>query len=323
MDAQVSINNLATETNSFLCQPGVTNKTPGKGASISYDFNPDFQMRPPGAERSSEVRRNERFKAKLKVPIVNSKKFKAMLGFHYSIERYHFDKIDPEYNPLFKRLNDTALKSAGMAAYFVVPINEKYYTSFRLSASWLGDYKGFISLDSRYGVYRAAGLFGVKQRDDLEYGIGLLYTKSFVNTSLIPFGFYNRTFDKHWGVEMAIPVSLKGRYNFKEGRMMLFGTEYSSQNYAMNVAKPVSNPFLKPVERAPFHYHRSSLDLTASYCHQLSGWTWVELKTGYAFSLKSKAKDLPENKSYDLKPSGSMVGMVTVFLSPPKYLITK
>ncbi|MFQ5447849.1 MAG: DUF6268 family outer membrane beta-barrel protein [Saprospiraceae bacterium] len=321
MDAQVSINNLATESNSFLCQPGVIHKTPGKGASISYNFNPDFQMRPPNAENPSEVRRNERIKAKLKVPLVNSRQFKAMLGFHYSIERYHFDKIDPENYPLFKRLNETDLKSAGMAAYFVVPINEKYYTSFRLSASYLGDYSKFISFDSRYSVYRVAGLFGVKQRDDLEYGIGLLYTKSFRRTSLFPFGFYNQTFNKHWGIETAIPVSLKGRYNFNDGKMMLFGTEYSSQNYAMNVSEPVMNPFHKQPEKAPYHYRRSSLDLTVSYFHQLSGWTWLEFKTGYAFSLSSQAKDLPENISYDLKPSGSMVGMVTLFISPPKYLL--
>jgi Domain of unknown function (DUF6268) len=321
LHGQVSINSLTTESNSFLCQPGVTNKTPGKGASISYDFNPDFQMRPPDAENPSEVSRNERFKAKLKVPLVNSRKFKAMLGFHYSIERYHFDKIDPENYPLFKRLNETDLKSAGMAAYFVAPINEKYYTSFRLSASYLGDYSKFISLDSRYGVYRAAGLFGVKQRDDLEYGAGLLYTSSFLGSSLIPFGFYNQTFNKHWGIEATIPVNLKVRYNFKEGSMMLFGTEYSSQYYAMNVTEPVMNPFHKQPEKAPYHYRRSSLDLTASYFHQLSGWVWVELKTGYAFSLNSEAEDLPENISYDLKPSGSMVGLVTIFLSPPKYLM--
>ncbi len=321
MDAQVSINNMATESNSFLCQPGVTHKTPGKGVSISYNFNPDFQMRPPNAENPVEVRRNERIKAKLKVPLVNTRKFKAMLGFHYSIERYHFDKIDPENYPLFKRLNETDLKSTGMAAYFVAPLNEKYYTSFRLSASFLGDYSKFISLDSRYGVYRAAGLFGVKHSDGLEYGVGLLFSKSFNNTSLFPFGFYNQTFNKHWGIETAIPVSLKARYNFSDSRMMLFGTEYSSQNYAMNVSEPMMNPFIKQAEKAPYHYHRSSLDLTLAYYHQLTPWTWLEFKTGYAFSLNSSAKDLPNNISYDLKPSGSMVGMITFFISPPKYML--
>ncbi|MCB0517716.1 MAG: hypothetical protein H6577_05290 [Lewinellaceae bacterium] len=321
--AQVSINNnLTTESSPFVCQPGVVNKSPGKGADITYSFNPDFQMRSPDAENTSKVRRSERFDAKLKIPLVAKEKFKFMVGFRYTLERYHFKSIVPENSPLFERLNEANLKTTGIAAYFVAPINHKYYTSFRLGASWQGDYSKFISIDNRYAVYSVAGVFGFKKRDDLEYGAGLLLNKGFRNTSVVPFGFLNRTFNEHWGVELTIPSSLKVRYNFNPKNLMLFGTEFSSQTYAMNVKEPVNNPFPNnSLEKAPYHYHRSSIDLITTYYRQLTSWTWLQLKSGYAFNLNSEARDLPENQTYDLDPSGGWLGMVSFFVSPPKSML--
>ena len=316
--AQVSPGNLTTEATPFLCQPGVVNKAPGKGASFTYSFNPDFQMRPPDAERASKVSRSERFDTKLKVPLINATKFKMLAGFQYTLERYHFDDIVPENYPLFKRLNETQLKTAGVALYGLIPVNHQFYTSFRLSASWNGDYAKFISLDNRYGIYRAAGMFGYKKSKYLEYGGGLLFTKNFRRTSVLPFGFYNQTFDEHWGIEVSLPVSIKGRYNFSERSLVMFGTEYSSQNYALAVKEPSMNPFEPQPEKAPYYYRRATLDLVGSFYRQLTSWVWVEAKGGYAFQLNSEARDIPEKQNYDLKPSGSLVGMMSIFISPPR-----
>ena len=323
--AQVSINNnLTTESSPFICQPGVNNKAPGKGASVTYSFNPDFQLQSPDSENSSKVRRSEKFDANLKVPVLNKPKFKFVLGLKYSVERYHFQSIVPENYPLFKRLNETDLKSTGIAAYFINPINHKFYASFRLGASWQGDYSKFVSIDNRYATYNVAGIFGIKKHEDLEYGVGILFNKGFRNTNLLPFGFFNRTFNEHWGVELAIPNSLKVRYNINPKHLVLLGTEFSSQNYALNVKEPVNNPFPNnELEKAPYHYHRSTLDLTATFYRQLTSWTWVQAKTGYGFNLNSESRDIPENQTYDLRPSGGWVGMLSFFVTPPRHKLEK
>ncbi|MBI5914249.1 MAG: hypothetical protein HY842_02650 [Bacteroidetes bacterium] len=324
LTAQVNMNDALMEPNPFLCQPGVINKAPGKGASFTYTFNPDYKMLQPGTEQPTKVQRNERFETRLKLPILNTPGLKAMLGFEHTLERYHFLDIDPDNYPLFKRLNEAELKNLGIAAYVVHPINHKYYTCFRLSANWQGDYSTFISLDNRYAVYRLAGVFGVKKRDDLEYGAGILLNKGYRGTSVVPFGFYNQTFNDHWGVEAILPSSIKIRYNFNDRQLAMFGTELSSQNYALNVKEPVNNPFVtNQTEKAPYHFSRSSLDLVGSFYQQLTGWTWLQFKVGYAFRTNATARDLPERLTYDLKPSGSMVGVVSFFLSPPKQCMEK
>lgn len=320
MHAQVEINNLAMESTPFLCRPGVTNKTPSKGLAIGYTYSPEFKMRAPNAENRNEVERNERIGGKLKIPLINQPKLKFMLGFKYAYERYYFDDIDPENYPLFKRMNDVPLKKSEAAAYIVRPINHKYYTSVRLSAGYQGDYDGFVSLGERFAVYRAAGIFGVKKSDDLEYGFGVLYSKNVRRTSVYPFGFFNYTINDKWGIESAIPVKIKLRRNFNERNIATFGLEYDSQNYSIRVQEPTDG-LVPALENTTYHYRRSSLQVSGSYFKQTSDWTWLEFKLGYNLNLGSQALDLPEHQTYDLNPTGSIVGSVIFFISPPrKYL---
>ncbi|MEK7256762.1 MAG: hypothetical protein AAB316_18555, partial [Bacteroidota bacterium] len=196
-------------------------------------------------------------------------------------------------------------------------IDHRFYTSFRLSASWQGDYDKFISMSNRYAIYRASGLVGFKKRKDLEYGVGMMFMKGFRRTNLLPFGFYNRTFNEHWGIEASLPVSIKARYNFSPRTLILFGPEYSSQNYALSVTQPSDLPGLS--ENAPYHYHRSTIDLAATFMQQMSGWTWMEFKFGYSNSLSSKARDIPDRNTFSLKPSGNLTGQISFFISPPRH----
>ncbi len=318
--AQVNINNVLLESNPFLCQPGVVNKSPSKGASFSYALNPDYKMLSPNAEKPTEVRRNERFETRLKIPLVSSPKLKVMLGLEHTLERYHFLDIDPDNYPLFKHLNETDLKNTGISASFFRPINHKYYASMRLSANWQGDYSAFATTDSRYAVYRLTGVFGVKKRDNLEYGAGILLNKGYRGNSIVPFGFYNQTFNDHWGVEAVLPSSLKLRYNFSESRLAMFGTEFNSQNYALNVKVPTTVNMTKD---ELYHFRRASFDVVGIFYQRLSGWTWLQVKAGYAFDNKSDARDLPRRLTHDLKPSGSAIGVISFFISPPKQCVDR
>ena len=277
LTAQVNMNSVLLENNPFLCQPGVVNKSPSKGASFAYALNPAYKMLSPDAEKFTKVRRNERFDTRLKIPVFYTDELKIMVGLDYTLERYHFLDIDPDNYPLFKHLNETDLKNAGISAHFFHPINQKYYTSVRVSANWQGDYPSFVSMDNRYAVYRLMGVFGVKKRNNLEYGAGILLNRGYRGNSAVPFGFYNQTFNDHWGVEAVLPTSVKLRYNFSEGRIAMFGTEFSSQNYALNVKEPAS---VNQAQDELYHFRRSSFDVVGIIYQRLSGWTWLQFKAG-------------------------------------------
>ncbi len=316
--AQGEMNNLALEPNPFLCKPGVTNKSPGKGLMVDYNYNPEFRMRPTNAEQPSEVEANQRFTSKIKIPVIHGSRVKFLLGFKYAFERYNFENINPENYSLFQRMNEATLKDVESAAYLIVPINHKYYTSFRVSASFRGDYDGFLNTHNDYATYRAAGIFGIKKRDDLEYGFGLYFSKNIRRTIAYPFGFLNWTFNDKWGLEAAIPVSIKLRRNLNDRNLLLFGTDFSSQNYTLHVNE-IST--VGPTTPLTYLYRRQSLEMSASWMKKFSGWTWMQYKIGYSFNINSDAFDLTDNLEYDLRPTGCIVGSVTFFLSPPKKLM--
>ncbi|MEY3367219.1 MAG: hypothetical protein RI973_374 [Bacteroidota bacterium] len=310
------------EARPALCSPGVINRAPAKGISFTYSFNPDYVMRPVATEVAGKVRRNEFFDVRLRAPLYRSEKLKIILGFQYTLERYHFNQRSSENYPLFRHLDNTGLKNAGIAAMIVHPINHRFYSSFRLSANWQGDYEQFVNLGARYAVYRAAALLGFKKNEKLEYGVGVVASKDFQDVNFIPFGFYNQTFNKHWGIEFTIPSSFKVRYNFSERSIAQLGTELNNQNYSMLLNPQTGQQGLPhPVQRAPFNYQRSYFDIVGSYYQHLSGWAWVQLKLGYGININSRARDIPLRQDFDLRPSGAMVGMISFFLSPPKNLL--
>jgi hypothetical protein len=320
LSAQVNLEGSTLGGSPFYCESGVTNKAPSKAASFTYAFNPDYKMLPPNTEQPTKVRRNERFDTRLKLPVVNAEQLKVVIGMDYTLERYHFLGIGPDQNPLFKHLNQTELKNTGINASIFRPFNHKYYALLRLSANWQGDYTSFATLDRRYAVYNATSIFGVKKRDDLEYGVGLLINQGFRGRSAVPFAFYNHTFNDHWGIETVLPTTFKLRYNFSDRHLAMLGTELNSQNYALSVQVP--SPSVQ-TKHDLYHFRRASFDVVALYYLRLTDWTWLQLKGGYAFDNNSAARDLPKRLTHNLKPSGSMVGMVSVFISPPKHCVEK
>ena len=315
LQAQGDISNLALEPQILFCKPGVCNKSPGKGLLIEYSYNPEFKMRPTNAEQPTHVEANKRFMAKIKVPLVNKDRVKFLLGFKYATEKYNFDHIDPENYPLFKRMNDATLKDAESAAYLILPINHNYYTSFRFSTSFRGDYGTFMNTNQRYLTYRAAGIFGVKKSENLEYGFGIYFSKNIRRSIAYPFGLLNWTFNDKWGLEAAIPVSIKIRHNINEGNIMLFGAQYSTQSYTLDTRDAFSTT---SIDQSLFHYRRGSIETSVGYMKQMTGWTWMEFKLGYSININSDARDIYNGLEYDLRPTGSIVGTVSFFLSPPK-----
>ena len=314
--AQGEDSNLALEPNPEFCKPGVSNKSPGKGLLIEYTYNPEFTYRPTNAEQGSEVDANQRFLSKLKIPVLYKNRVKFLLGLKYGFERYNFDDIDPENASLFRRLNESKLKDTEIASYFILPLNHKHYLSLRASTSFRGDYEGPISTSSKYMTYRVAGIFGIKKHKDLEYGFGVYYSRNVRQNIIFPFGLLNWTFNDRWGLEAGIPVAMRLRHNLKDGNLLMFAADYSSQSYTVDVRNDFAT--LNKPDDTFYHYRRGSIELSTSYMRHFGGWTWMQFKLGYALNINSDAQNLATGQEYDLRPTGSIVGTVSFFLSPPK-----
>ncbi|MFT5165364.1 MAG: hypothetical protein ACI8P3_000589 [Saprospiraceae bacterium] len=309
-----------TPIGEILCKPGVINKSPGKGFLIEYELNPDIRMRSNNAASLSnptKVGVNKRFNLKLKAPLINKEKFKMLVGWNYYSEEYKFTYVGQDNASIFNNIDDEHLKSSRISLYAIRPINHKYYVAIKAVASYNGDYDGALSFDERYTRYDFAGIFGVKKRTNLEWGVGLLVRKNFTKSfPLLPFAVYNQTFNAKWGVEITFPTSLQGRYNFNKKSLLLFGPQYQSRSYSIDITDKATN-----IE-APYLLRRSELRFNVRYDHNIKSWLWLELSTGYVRNFSTR---------FDVVEKGADVGLTKVtptngpffkfglFLSPPKY----
>ena len=304
----------------IFCTPGTPNKSRGKGLVIEYGLNGDHYWGPrngaPDGPNFSEVDYTDHFKAKIKIPILNKKSLKFLAGYEYAFERFNFEEFGGERTNVFQSLDGKRLKTNKFSLYLTKSINGKYYAVFQARASYRGDYKGLNSFDSRYAAYSGAAVFGVKPKPHVEWGIGLSFSTGFNRTRVLPFAVYNKTFNSKWGIETVLPVSIKGRYNFNRHCLMLFGAEYNSNNYSVDLLSE---------RRANVHeYHLRHAEILpqVSLEQHLFSWLWLNVEAGYQIPVRTEFgnTEVPE-LSFRGKSGAQPYFRVGLFLSPSDHLM--
>jgi hypothetical protein len=296
-----------------LCHPGVINKSPAKGLLFEYGVNPNVMLREGGNSDISANSLSKRFKIKLKAPVINREDLKVIAGWNFYGEEYRFQNLGDQSFRLFKDMDNRDLKSSSLTLSTIKPINNKFYLALKAQATFNGDYAGLINFDQDYASYNLATILGVKKNSNLEWGLGLLLRYAPNNNNnlpVLPFAFYNRTFNEKWGIEAIIPSSIKARYNINPRNIILFGPEFESRNYFIN------NDVV-----APYTLRRSEIRLGIDYQRHLGSWFWLEVSGGYTHNLNTKFeldRTQGQYNAYDFNASGSPYFKVGLFISPSK-----
>ncbi|MCB9273225.1 MAG: hypothetical protein H6564_04245 [Lewinellaceae bacterium] len=301
----------------LFCQPGVSNSSKGRGLLLQYSSVGNYSIKPEGGSsdglNNSNVSYVDQLTAKIKIPLVNAPSLKVLLGYEYGAETYHFNQIGELHGDVFRSLDGSTLRANKYSLYLTKSFDEKYYFGARLRAAYRGDYGQGMSFDSRYASYSGLAIFGVKPRPDMEWGIGLTYSDNFFSKQVLPFVLYNRTFNDRWGVEAVLPVQAMARYNFSPGSMLLFGAEYQSQSYAIDVS---GRSGVDPTVH-PYYFKHSEIALKASFDQHLYSWLWLNLEAGMQLPLQMRFDDtvLPAN-SFQATSGAQPFFRLGLFLSP-------
>jgi len=296
----------------LFCKPGVINSSPGKGLLVEYGSAPISALHSYNSDSGQKRRIDddvEQLLVKLKVPLVYKPGLTMLLGFEHSWERHELELPTNAENILLETLDNQTLKISRAAFYLLKPLNDKFYFGLRAGASFNGDYEGLIQTDDRFGVYRVAGLFGFKKREDLELGLGVLYNNSFRKEMVVPFLLYNQTFNEKWGIESVLPVNIKGRYNFNKKSLLLLGAEYVSNVYSMDIETPL--------EPTIYNFKSSGLLFSLDWQQRFTSWTWVSVQGGYAHSFDAVFENTVTSGEVPITPAGGVFGRIGIFVSPP------
>lgn len=316
-------NILSPLTNDAFCRPGVINKSPSKGVLFEYGIQPNYNISTStNTGMSSQIQHNRQWLFKFKVPVIRKPGFKFLLGAEHRQERLNFNFISRGDASLFSDLDDKRLKASRISAYFLKSLNDKWYASLKLETAANGDYSQLMSFDNRYAIYRAAFMVARKKRDDLEYGMGVLFNKNFRRTLVVPFFLYNQTFNSKWGIESALPVKIKLRHNINERSILLFGPAFRGRTYSVDIRDDNG-------ENGIFHLRNAELQLELSYQYRLNSWIWTEFRGGYAHPFATRfERQTGEFSAFsegvneiNAQPTGAPFFRIGIFVSPPKHLM--
>lgn len=306
------------------CSPGILNKSRSRGVDIAFNLHQGGRVRPEEANNAvtpGQLDVLETIILKIKVPLINRPGLKVLAGFHYLPEQYEFSAIptsgtfsaaSPNVNDAFRDIHSRRLKQTGLSLYLLKPLNERHYLAFRGRAAFNGDYPGLLNFDRRYGSYSATVAFGIKKSEDLEYGFGLGVNHNFRRTIALPFFLYNRNFNRRWGLEMVFPAYVNGRYNVDARTILLFGYEFQSRAYSLDIENRYTG------RASVYHLNHSGLLLGGSIERQLVPWLWVNLKAGLQLNrpiqFEAQAADA---RSFAARPAHAPYLRFGIFISPP------
>lgn len=296
-----------------VCSPGVINKSPGKGLLIEYKLTSGGSFTPDEVAvgiRPSKVNNLGRLRLRLKIPVIIKPSVKFLIGLDHFREQYHFNFIQPAFAEQLNLLANTTLKTSRITSYFLQSLGENNYLGLQVRGAFSGNYDGIIDTDAYFKQIRASVIWGVKKREDLEWGIGLVYSDNFTRKRVLPFFLYNRTYNERWGLEAAFPVSVLMRYNFTPTSLLLFGPELSSAAYALRGEQTLATD--------DYYFRHTELQFGAKYERQLSSWVWANIHGGLQVNFDSryeKVLNLDELFEPDLITGAFL--KIGLFLSPP------
>jgi hypothetical protein len=265
--------------------PSVVGMPTGKGVELRGEYITPFHVSTTShiegmRNANGYVRKNERMEAKLRFPVVNTPKFKAVLGGSYSKEEFYFDKDNNPSYPLYQSLEDKSLKITGATLYLLKSMNEKHFWAVRAAWRLQGDFNKLESPMSDFAKYTVAVMYGTVKNSRTVWAPGLHYSDNFGSRGIFPVFMYNRTFNTRWGIESTLPVEVKLRRNFSDNSYGYIKAEAYGAKYNIRLNSPL-------YPRPSVFLEQSEARLTVSFEQRLFWWVWVNIEGGARYNITS------------------------------------
>lgn len=304
---------------SYFCVPGIANKSRSRGVEISYNVSSGGIIQLPNNETQRTLANMQSFEQvnfKLYIPLLLKPDFKLLVGYSYQPERFRYGSLGSEIQPLVTNFQDKALRSNSYSLTASKSLNSRHYIGLRAKVAFNGDYDTWMNFDSRYRTINAMGVFGTKKNEDFEWGVGVYYSQNMRRSLILPFAMLHKNFNDKWGIELAPPAYVYGRYNLDEKSILLFGGEFGSRMYSIDTQK-------LDAQSKPARYTMNHAEISAmiSWERQIVPWVWFNIKGGYQFGIGNRFEtDAIPNANLRANPPDAPFFQMSIFLSPPDHM---
>lgn len=307
------------------CKCTINGLPRGKAFSIKYEYRPNFKMSTTDktgtyGDSKGQIKNNGRLEVKLKIPVINKPYLSIIAGFKYNKEEYNFENISNQSNPLYKSLEDRALRSIGANITVLKPMRSNKFWVLRVNANLNGDYGSKNVKTSSYLKFSVSPALAWRKNDDLSYAVGITYSNSFGRSLVFPTVALNYNLNDRWNIESILPLFLKFRYGFNENFYWYNNIEIDGASYRLNNTDTMLSHYHS------LHLHRSEVKVSSSIEKQLVGWLWAGFEVGgvhnFSYNLTNSASG-SSNIIFKNKIRDRFLISASIFLVPPKRLYRK
>lgn len=296
------------------CKPGVRNKTRSKGLEISYQYLGAGEISAPNNEFNSPnptYSKFRKFKTKLSLPLLNKDQLKLIIGFAYNAEQFELETLQNDYQGLIKTTDDLNFKSTAFNLNFGYSPNSTNYIGGRFKLEYNGGYENIVDFSKRYAIYSGGIAYGIKKHEDHEWGFGIAASKNFRRQGfrVLPFIFWNKTFNDNWGFQITFPASYNLRYNMDPKTIFVASATFNGESYSFDQGNNSDRMIA---------YNHSEIQTILKMERQLIPWLWLDLQAGYNFNYSSSFElQLTRETLLEIDPGDRLLLKVGIFISPP------
>ena len=296
------------------CKPGVRNKTRSKGIELSYQFIGDGVIAAPNSEFPEpfpEYTKFRKFRAKLSLPLIRGEQFKLITGYTYNAEQFELRNTGSDYEGIIQATDNINFKSSSFNLNLAYSLNEVNYIGGRFSLSYNGSYDNLVSFSTRYAIYSGGIAYGIKKDEDNEWGFGIAGSRNFRSQGFraLPFLFWNKTINDHWGFQITLPSSLNLRYNVDDKTILIATANYNGDSYSFDQVV---------FDNRAIAFNHAEILTVMKLQKQVIPWLWLDVQAGYHFNFNSSFESQSTKEALlEIDPGNSLLFKIGVFISPP------
>ncbi len=287
---------------------------------MEYTFLKDVGVRATSeelGESSSNIRINERYGLKLRVPIHLKSNYTLLGGFNLKKELFDFEDVQGIESNYYNDLDRRFLSSVGVSLFFKKDISEKKLIYAFWNGSLNSDNISFSEIIDQLKT-TIVFIFVKNVSPVTQIGYGGAFGYIFGGPSVFPVFIYNQTFSEKLNVEMMLPKSAKLRYTFSQKMYLMLTTEVNGASYFL---KEIT---LEGLDRVTFQ--RSAFTVKTSFEREIFDWIWFGVSAGYNLPLNLYVSE-PRKKRRDaiinFKADPSFIFQFSLFAVVPKSLYYK
>lgn len=262
--------------------PSVEGMNLSKGIVFSYrrlspyDIKSESQVPELLNDAEGDIQRIKTFLFKLRVPVLLKEQTQLIVGLQYRLDEFEFKDPENINYVFYNELHHKPLRGRGLRFYFNHSMDEKKYIFSRIGIELNGDISDDWYTSLKYSL---SATYGWKIDYTKSWGVGFYFSYTFGRPLLLPAILYNKTWNKHLGIESLFPGLVQLRYRINDKNLLFAGYDVDGASYNMDLNNVLGNRFTN------IQLRRSEVTPFIRYEGEVYDFIWLSVSGGLTYNL--------------------------------------